>query len=115
MFLHEENILKENGCDCERIFLCRSNTSHYDSVVDTQLRFVEGRQFTDEDIEFIKDSQVDDLGQGVKVKYNQERLIKRNEKRNSNSTTINRKRKQQRLIKKTNETNKNINDSERRN
>jgi hypothetical protein len=119
MFLHEENIFKENGCDCERIFLCRSNTSHYDSVVDTQVRFVEGRQFTDEDIEFIKDSQVNDLGQGVKVKNNEEHVIKRNEKRNSkrklNSTTINRKRKQQRLIKKTNETNKNINDNERRN
>jgi uncharacterized protein YlaN (UPF0358 family) len=36
------SMLKENGCDCERIFLCRSNTSHNDSVVILKFDLLKG-------------------------------------------------------------------------
>ena len=54
MFLHEEHIFEDNKCDYRKVFLCRSNTSHYDSVVDTQLfeedyRFKENTHFVHED------------------------------------------------------------------
>ena len=60
MFLHKEYIFKDNKCDYRRIFLCRSNISHYDSVVDTQLYeedycLKENTYFVHEDSQFFEE------------------------------------------------------------
>lgn len=52
MFLHEECVFAESNSYYKRIFLCRSNTSHYDSVVDTQC-VEEDTVFCDEDTQFV--------------------------------------------------------------
>ena len=80
MFLHEEHIFEDNKCDYRRIFLCRRNTSHFDSVVDTQLfvdRFKENMHFVHEDSQLFGEEPYDSLFKENKLFMNISKLLKK--------------------------------------
>jgi OTU-like cysteine protease len=92
MFLHEQYVFEDNRCDYERIFLCRSNTSHYDSVVDLQvfqkeILFIDETHFIENDTQSIDDLQI-----------NSNDSERSTIKHKLSSTIVNAKKKEQRLM-----------------